>query len=156
MDYKTLYSADVVVAGGGLAGCAAAIAAAREGLSVCLIEASGVVGGAATNGLVAPISSLNGNISNVKFGGIGQEFVDLNIEKAKEFCKATEAPANSLHTTKYIPNFDKFGINEKREVLRQIYGIKMDSWNDEEIEFKFRMVMANEIRNIERDIENFS
>ena len=102
MDYKTLYSADVVVAGGGLAGVSAAIAAAREGLSVCLIEASGVVGGAATNGLVAPISSLNGNISNVKFGGIGQEFVDLNIEKAKEFCKATEAPANSLHTTKYV------------------------------------------------------
>ncbi len=74
----------------------------------------------------------------------------------KRFVRTFYEITKSLHTTKYIPNFDKFGINEKREVLRQIYGIKMDSWNDEEIEFKFRMVMANEIRNIERDIENFS
>ena len=102
MSYKTLYSADVVVAGGGLAGCAAAIAAAREGLSVCLIESSGIVGGAATAGLVAPISSLNGNISGVRFGGILQEFVDLNIEKAKEMCKAQTNPALSLHTSKYV------------------------------------------------------
>ena len=34
--YQTLYSADVVVAGGGLAGVSAAIAAAREGLSVAI------------------------------------------------------------------------------------------------------------------------
>ena len=88
MNYKTLYSADVVIAGGGLAGCAAAIAAARQGLDTCLIEASGVVGGAATNGLVAPISSLSGNITNVSFGGILQEFLDLNIAKAKEMCKS--------------------------------------------------------------------
>ncbi len=102
MNYKTLYSADVVIAGGGLAGCAAAIAAARQGLDTCLIEASGVVGGAATNGLVAPISSLSGNITNVSFGGILQEFLDLNIAKAKEMCKSNYNPITSLHTTKYV------------------------------------------------------
>ncbi len=43
---------DVLVAGGGPAGCAAAIAAARRGLSVLVVEATGALGGNATNGLV--------------------------------------------------------------------------------------------------------
>ncbi len=102
MSDQILYSADVVVAGGGLAGVSAAIAAAREGLSVCLIEATGIVGGAATNGLVAPISSLRGRTSKVSFGGILKEFLDLNVSKAQEMCRAEFNPICSLHTTKYV------------------------------------------------------
>ena len=47
-------SYDVIVVGGGFAGVAAAIASAREGLSVLLIEASGALGGAANISLVNP------------------------------------------------------------------------------------------------------
>jgi len=43
---------DVIVAGGGPAGCAAATAAAREGARTLLVEATGCLGGAATSGLV--------------------------------------------------------------------------------------------------------
>lgn len=43
---------DVIVAGGGPAGCAAAIAAARLGGRVLLIEATGMLGGMGTAGLV--------------------------------------------------------------------------------------------------------
>lgn len=45
---------DVIVAGGGFSGVAAAIAAAREGMSVLLIEKSNCLGGAAANCLVNP------------------------------------------------------------------------------------------------------
>jgi len=45
---------DVLVCGGGVAGVVAAIAAAREGASVILVEKSGMVGGMATGGLVGP------------------------------------------------------------------------------------------------------
>ena len=44
---------DVLVAGGGPAGCAAAIAARRRGLSVLLLEATSALGGTATAGQVA-------------------------------------------------------------------------------------------------------
>lgn len=47
--------ADVVVCGGGTAGAFAAIAAAREGADVLLIEQFGGLGGTATNGLVTPV-----------------------------------------------------------------------------------------------------
>lgn len=43
---------DVIVAGGGPAGCAAAIAAARRGAKTLLIEATGCLGGMGTVGLV--------------------------------------------------------------------------------------------------------
>ncbi len=45
---------DLVVVGGGQAGCAAALAGARGGLSVLLIEAAGALGGSAVNCLVTP------------------------------------------------------------------------------------------------------
>lgn len=43
---------DVIVAGGGPAGCTAAISAAREGKKTLLIEATGCLGGMGTSGLV--------------------------------------------------------------------------------------------------------
>ncbi len=45
---------NLVVAGGGLTGVAAAVSAAREGMSVLLVEKSGCLGGAASNCLVYP------------------------------------------------------------------------------------------------------
>ena len=44
---------DVVVCGGGPAGCAAALAARRSGLSVLLVEGQGQLGGMGTSGLVS-------------------------------------------------------------------------------------------------------
>lgn len=49
---KTRY--DLIVAGGGMSGVAAAVAAAREGLTVLLVERYGFLGGMATAGLVNP------------------------------------------------------------------------------------------------------
>ena len=48
---------DLCVAGGGLAGVMSAVAAAREGLRVILIEKYGFLGGMATCGLVHPFMS---------------------------------------------------------------------------------------------------
>lgn len=57
----------VIVAGGGLSGVASAVAAAREGLSVLLVERYGFLGGAATAALVNPFMGYAG-ISSGFFG----------------------------------------------------------------------------------------
>ena len=44
---------DVIIAGGGPAGCAAAIAAARMGANTVVIEATTCLGGMATAGMVS-------------------------------------------------------------------------------------------------------
>lgn len=51
---KVVEKYEVVVVGGGMAGIAAAIAAAREGINVLLIEKNGFLGGMATAALVNP------------------------------------------------------------------------------------------------------
>jgi flavin-dependent dehydrogenase len=43
---------DILVAGGGPAGCAAATAAARDGAKTLLIESTSALGGMGTSGLV--------------------------------------------------------------------------------------------------------
>ena len=50
---------DIAVVGGGAAGIAASVAAARQGASVCLVEASTRIGGAATNAHVGTICGLS-------------------------------------------------------------------------------------------------
>ncbi len=57
METAPEYTFDLIVAGGGTAGAAAALSAAREGLSVLLVEAAGALGGAAVNCLVNPFMS---------------------------------------------------------------------------------------------------
>lgn len=53
-------SVDVVVAGGGAAGVAAAVCAARHGASVMLIERMNYLGGLWTGGLVLPVLATHG------------------------------------------------------------------------------------------------
>ena len=48
---------DLIVVGGGISGVAAAVSAAREGLSVLLLEKFGSLGGAMSNSLVFPFMS---------------------------------------------------------------------------------------------------
>ena len=65
---------DVVVCGGGPAGFMAAVAAAREGVSVALVERYGFLGGMATAGFVTPLSVFTYN-GELVVGGIPWEFV---------------------------------------------------------------------------------
>ena len=78
---KKVDSCDVLVVGGGVAGFAAAIAAARQGASVILAEENSYLGGTATAGLVAPfMTCLDTAGERQIIRGIFSEFVDRLIE----------------------------------------------------------------------------
>lgn len=60
---------DVIVCGGGVAGCAAALSAAKNGASVLLLEKSNILGGLATLGLINLfVPMCNGRGKQIIFG----------------------------------------------------------------------------------------
>jgi hypothetical protein len=81
---KVSHRADVVVAGGGIAGISAAIAAARSGADVILIEREFCLGGMATLGLVTIFLPLDDGRGNQVIFGIGEELLRLSIEHGAE------------------------------------------------------------------------
>ena len=89
METPVSHTCDVLVAGGGVAGIAAALAAARSGKKVTLIERGFMLGGLATAGLVTIYLPLcDGYGRQVSFG-LAEELLRLSI--------AVEAP----HTRGY-------------------------------------------------------
>lgn len=78
------YECDVCVAGGGVAGIAAAVAAARRSAKVILLERGFMLGGLATAGIVTVYLPLcDGMGSQVSFG-LAEELLRLSIETGAE------------------------------------------------------------------------
>lgn len=70
---------DVVVSGGGTAGAIAALAAARQGVSVAVVESEGFLGGNATTGL--PFLGFWGPEKQQIVAGIAEEIVNCLMEQ---------------------------------------------------------------------------
>lgn len=68
---------DVVVVGGGIAGVAASVSAAREGMTVLLIEKGVNLGGLATSGLISWYEPLCDGLGNQTTYGIAEELIKL-------------------------------------------------------------------------------
>jgi hypothetical protein len=74
-DIEVRHQPDVLVVGGGPAGIAAALAAAKQGASVRLIEAHSCLGGMGTAGMVPAFMQFTDGI-NFLAGGIGQDILN--------------------------------------------------------------------------------
>lgn len=69
---------DVIVSGGGVAGCAAALAARRAGKTVLLIEKTLVLGGLGTIGLINLFVPMDNGRGRLIIRGMCEEFVNLS------------------------------------------------------------------------------
>ena len=77
---KRSFTCDVLVIGGGPAGTASAISAARHGAKTILAERNGVLGGTATAGLVAPfMSSTTPDGKTFLIRGLYEDLVDRMV-----------------------------------------------------------------------------
>ncbi len=75
-EIPVLAETDVLVVGGGPAGCAAAIAAARAGADVLLVERYGYLGGLSTGGLVIWIDRMTDWDGNQVICGFARDILD--------------------------------------------------------------------------------
>ncbi len=81
---KVTHECDVLVAGGGVAGIAAALAAARSGKRVILIEKSFILGGLATSGLVTVYLPICDGFGRQVSFGLAEELLKLSIKYGYE------------------------------------------------------------------------
>ncbi len=148
---KKIYQSkfDVIVVGGGVSGCTAALAAARQGANVLVIEQSSCLGGALTTCGVGPMMSFHaGGIQVIK--GIMEEIVCKLMENgassghivdSKLYCD-TVTHFNS-ETLKYVLDellinagckilFNTFlgGVNVKKDAVTSLTVCNKDGLND--------------------------
>ena len=71
---------DIVVVGGGIAGCAAALAAVRMGKKVLLLEKQTMLGGLATSGHIVIYLPLDDGYGRQVMGGIAEELLNLSVK----------------------------------------------------------------------------
>lgn len=97
---------DTVVAGGGIAGISAALAAARNGASVLLIEREFLLGGLATLGLVTVYLPIcDGNGRQVCYG-IAEELLRLSVRHGCEGSPCTQWLGNGTVEERKKRRFD--------------------------------------------------
>ncbi len=123
------YNCDVLVCGGGFAGISAALAAARQGKNVILLEKLYILGGLGTSGLITIYLPLCDGMGHQVSFGIAEELLKLSIKHGYE----DKYPANWLDGTgernekspryevQYNPNI--FAIEAERLLLRE--GVKI-------------------------------
>jgi FAD dependent oxidoreductase len=91
---------DVLVIGGGNAGCAAALAAARHGARTMLIERYGFLGGTATAAMVGPWMTFHSGSERI-VGGIAQEIVERLVRRGA-------SPGHITDSSDYVPTITPF------------------------------------------------
>ncbi len=76
--------------------------------------------------------------------------------KFKRFVRAYHEIRQALHHTNYIPNIDLYSLDDKKEILENVYGEYIEKLNEEQLLSRFAKIMAKEIQDIEKDIQDIS
>jgi len=125
------YNCDVLVCGGGIAGIAAAMSAARHGKSVILTERVFMLGGLATAGLIAIYLPLCDGLGKQVSYGIAEELLKLSIseycDKKRGYTDWIEHPENEKNenTPRYEVNFNPNEFAILSEKLLLDLGVKL-------------------------------
>lgn len=106
---------DVIVAGGGISGAMAAIAAAREGAETLIVERYTALGGMATLGLVQPITTWGIGGSWV-IGGTGRRLLEQMIERH---------PGSATEMNHYGPSCDAEHLKRMLEETALDHGVDL-------------------------------
>lgn len=136
---------DLVVAGGGPAGTAAAICAARLGGRVLLVEATGCLGGMGTAGLVAHWANLTDEVRPI-IGGLMAELVDKLLAQGALRGRFTQE--GDLHAGGFNPEAHKVLLDD----LCAAAGVEVRFFTrviDAEVESEGKQIQGVVLQNVE-------
>ena len=120
---------DVCVVGGGVAGVAAALAAAREGVRTCLIEKGSALGGLATLGLIIIYLPLCDGKGRQVIAGLSEELLKASIKYAPgnlpECWRNTDGDPMERSKKRYQTNFEAAPFIIAMEEMLLSAGVKI-------------------------------
>jgi hypothetical protein len=109
---KVCRETEVLVVGGGPAGVAAAIAAARNGADTTLIERYNHLGGMATGGLVILIPHMSAGTHEQEIAGICQEMVDrLDAKGAARHPQRKQLGSDDIQNMEKMKHYQDFIVD---------------------------------------------
>lgn len=82
--------------------------------------------------------------------------LDPKSMKIKKFTRTYHEITKNLKNSKYVPNFDLITLKEKREILRDVFGIKARRMKKYEIEYQFKRKIFRTVKDLERDLARTS
>lgn len=82
--------------------------------------------------------------------------IDKNKVKIKKFIRSYYQIKYNINKTKYMPNYDLYEENERRDILRKIFNVNVNNKKSEEIDFLFEKRVFKSIRELERDLSHTS
>lgn len=72
----------------------------------------------------------------------------------KSFVRAHYQIKHKRRETKYVPNFDKYNLEQKIYVLNHYFNKSTENLTDEEIEYNFNKRIAKQVKDIETDVKD--
>ena len=140
IETKVTHKCDVLVVGGGFAGIAAALSAAREGKKVILVEKSYYLGGLGTSGLVTIYLPICDGMGRQVSFGLAEELLRMSIEydascKRNQtdgyqnwvLGKGTRGPEDPRYLVEFNPSL--FAISAEKAILGAgaeiLYGVSL-------------------------------
>ena len=148
IETKITKECDVLVAGGGIAGISAALAAARQGKKVILLEKEYILGGLGTAGLITIYLPLCDGMGHQVSFGIAEELLRLSISMGAEASypenwldsddPANRTPKNKRFQVRYNPHLfailaEQLLCKEGVKILYGSYAVAV-SKNEDKIE----------------------
>lgn len=76
--------------------------------------------------------------------------------KPKRFSRAFKEISHKKYETNYIPNFDTYTIQQKKEILIDHFNLYIGNRTDEEITFEFHKKIGKQVKDLQEDIKDFS
>ncbi|QKJ48693.1 RNA-dependent DNA polymerase [Proteus vulgaris] len=77
--------------------------------------------------------------------------VSINL---KSYVKSYYQIKNKRKETKYIPNFDKYTLEQKKYVLIYYFKKNIENLTDIEIDYQFKKRISKQVKNLESDVQD--
>jgi len=78
--------------------------------------------------------------------------LDPSKFKTKTFVRAYHEITKNVSKTKYIPDFDRYSVGQKRKLLSRIFHIDTGSKSDDDVEYEFKKRIYRRVKELEKDL----